>query len=110
MAPATPARDTEMHSDMQSSGTHDFRARENMHNNRIQSKNTKSLLQLLIGIRMAGPSPLAAAALGMAASLSLRLLTLRNIRGACRWKAISIASTKHRSSVSGQHRASAVAP
>ena len=29
---------------------------------------------------------------------------------ACRGKAISIASTKHRSSVSGQHRASAVAP
>ena len=29
---------------------------------------------------------------------------------ACRGKAISIASTKHGSSVSGQHRASAVAP
>jgi hypothetical protein len=54
---------------MQSSGTHDFRARENMRNNRIQSKNTKSPLQLLIGIRMVGLSPLAAAALGMAASL-----------------------------------------
>src|SRR6266481_9849161 len=41
-----------------------------MHQNRIQSKNTKSLLQLLIRIRMAGLSSLAAAALGMAASLS----------------------------------------
>jgi hypothetical protein len=29
----------------------------------------------------------------------LRLLTLRNIHGACRGKAISIASTRHRSSV-----------
>jgi hypothetical protein len=55
---------------MRSSGTHDFRTRENMHQNRIQSKNTKSLLQLLIRIRTAGLSPLAAAALGMAASLS----------------------------------------
>jgi Protein of unknown function (DUF3551) len=59
-----------MHSDMRSSGTHDFRTRENTHQNRIQSKNTKSLLQLLIRIRMAGLSPLAAAALGTAASLS----------------------------------------
>ncbi len=59
-----------MHSDMRSSGTHDFRTRENMHQNRNQSKDTKSLLQLLIQIRMAGLSPLAAAALGMAASLS----------------------------------------
>jgi len=58
-----------MHSDMRSSGTHDFRTRENMHQNRIQSKDTKSLLQLLIRIRMAGLSPLAAAALGMAAPL-----------------------------------------
>jgi hypothetical protein len=41
-----------------------------MHRNRTQSKNTKSLLQLLIGIRMAGLSPLAAIALCMAASLS----------------------------------------
>jgi len=59
-----------MHSDIRSSGTHDFRTRENMHQNRNQSKDTKSLLQLLIQIRMAGLSPLAAAALGMAASLS----------------------------------------
>jgi uncharacterized protein DUF3551 len=59
-----------MHSDMRSSGTHDFRTRENMHQNRNQSKDTKSLLQLLIQIRMAGLSPLAAAALGIAASLS----------------------------------------
>jgi hypothetical protein len=41
-----------------------------MHQNRNQSKDTKSLLQLLIRIRMAGLSPLAAAALGMAASFS----------------------------------------
>jgi hypothetical protein len=53
---------------MRSSDTHDFRMRENMHRNRIQ--NTKSLMQLLIRIRMAGLSSLAAAALGMAASLS----------------------------------------
>ena len=59
-----------MHSDMRLSGTHDFRTRENMQPNRNQSKNTKSLLQLLIRIRMAGFSPLAAAALGMTASLS----------------------------------------
>ena len=59
-----------MHSDMGSFGTHDFRTRENMHQNRNQSKDTKSLLQLLIQIRMAGLSPLAAAALGIAASLS----------------------------------------
>ena len=59
-----------MHSDMRSSGTHDFRTRENMQQNRNQSKDTKSLLQLLIRIQMAGFSPLAAAALGMTASLS----------------------------------------
>ena len=41
-----------------------------MHQNRIQSRSAKSLLQLLIGIRMAGLSPLGAVALGMAASLS----------------------------------------
>ena len=41
-----------------------------MHQNRNQSKDTKSLLPLLIRIRMAGLSPLAAAALGMAASFS----------------------------------------
>jgi len=54
---------------MGSFGTHDFRTRENMHQNRNQSKDTKSLPQLLIRIRMAGLSSLAAAALGMAASL-----------------------------------------
>jgi Protein of unknown function (DUF3551) len=41
-----------------------------MQQNRNQSKDTKSLLQLLIRIRMAGLSPLAAAALGMVASFS----------------------------------------
>jgi hypothetical protein len=41
-----------------------------MHQNRIQSKNAKSFRQLLIRIRMARLSPLAAVALRMAASLS----------------------------------------
>jgi len=41
-----------------------------MHQNRIQFKNAKSFGQLLIRIRMAGFSSLAAVALGMAASLS----------------------------------------
>jgi hypothetical protein len=45
--------------------------RENMRLNRVQSKNAKSVLQLLIGIRMARLLPLAAVALGVAASLSL---------------------------------------
>jgi Protein of unknown function (DUF3551) len=38
--------------------------------NSIQSKSAKSLLQRLIGIRLTRLSPLAAVALGMAASLS----------------------------------------
>ena len=59
-----------MRFDMQSSGTDDLCERENMHHNRIQSKRTESLLQLLAGIRMAGLSLLAAVALDMAASLS----------------------------------------
>jgi hypothetical protein len=44
--------------------------KDNMHQNCIQSKSAKSLLQRPIGIRTEGLSPLAAAALGMAASLS----------------------------------------
>jgi hypothetical protein len=45
-------------------------AREDMHQNCTQSKNAKSLLQFLIGIRMARLSPLAAVALSLTASLS----------------------------------------
>ena len=41
-----------------------------MHQNCIESKRVKSFLPFLMGIRIAGLSPLAAAALGMAASLS----------------------------------------
>jgi hypothetical protein len=41
-----------------------------MHQTRIQSKGAESILQLLVGIQMAGLSLLAAVALGMAASLS----------------------------------------
>src|ERR1700738_2075742 len=70
MAAPTHTRDTEMHSDVTSSGTDDLRERENMHPNRVQSKNAKSLLRLLIGMRMARLLPLAAVALSVAASLS----------------------------------------
>jgi hypothetical protein len=59
-----------MRFDMQPSGTDDLCERENMHQNRIRSKGAESPLQLLVGIRMAGLSLLAAVALGMAASLS----------------------------------------
>jgi hypothetical protein len=59
-------QNTEVHSDVRSSGTHDL-GEGNMRQNRIQSKNAKSFLQLLIGIRMVGVSPLVAVALGMAA-------------------------------------------
>jgi hypothetical protein len=44
--------------------------KDNMHQNCIRSKRAKSLLQRPIEIRTEGLSPLAAAALGMAASLS----------------------------------------
>src|ERR1700738_1822019 len=70
MAAPTHTRDTEMHSDVTSSGTDDLRERENMHPNRVQSKNAKSLLRLLIGMRMARLLPVAAVALSVAASLS----------------------------------------
>src|SRR6266581_2280099 len=40
-----------------------------MQQNRIRSKNAKPLLQFLVGVRMAGRSPLAAVALGVAACL-----------------------------------------
>jgi hypothetical protein len=65
MVAAAKSRDTGMRSDAPSSGTHDFRESENIHPNHIQSKNAKSLLQLLTGSRMAWLSPLAAVALGM---------------------------------------------
>ena len=45
------------------------RAKENMGQSRIQSKNPKPPVQFLIGIRRAGLSPLAAVALGLAAAL-----------------------------------------
>src|SRR6266478_9961125 len=45
-------------------------AREDMHQNRFQSKSARSFRQLIIRIRMARLSPLAAVALGMAASSS----------------------------------------
>src|SRR6266481_7163480 len=45
-------------------------AREDMHQNRFQSKSARSFRQLLIRIRMERLSPLAAVALGMAASSS----------------------------------------
>jgi hypothetical protein len=70
MVAAATSRDTGMRFDMQSSGTDDLCEREHMHQNRIQSKGAASLLQLPVGIRMAGLSLLAAVALGMAASLS----------------------------------------
>jgi hypothetical protein len=67
MAAATRSRDIEIRSDMQSSGTHDFCERENMHHS-IQKRRVASTL---MGIRMAaGFSPLAAVALGIAGSLS----------------------------------------
>jgi hypothetical protein len=53
MAAATHTRDTEMHSDVQSSGTHDFRERENTRQNRIQSKKVEPFQRRLVGIRMA---------------------------------------------------------
>jgi hypothetical protein len=59
-----------MRSDVQSSDTHDIRERENMHQNRIQPRNAKTLLRLLIGIRMARLSLFAAVALGIVASVS----------------------------------------
>jgi hypothetical protein len=71
MVAAARSRDTGIRSDAPSSGTHDFRETENMHQNHIQSKNGKSLLQLLTGSRMARLSPLAAVALGMAISACL---------------------------------------
>jgi hypothetical protein len=61
--------DTEARSDVQPSGTHDLREKEIMHQNPNHSKNAKSLLQFRIGIPIAGLSPIAAVALGMAASL-----------------------------------------
>jgi len=45
------------------------REKENMYRNRGQSKNPKSPVQFLIGIRTAGLSPLAAFVLGMATAL-----------------------------------------
>src|SRR5229473_1953902 len=60
---------TDMHSDVRSSRTHDLRENKNMHQDRIQSNNAKSLLRFLIGIRMAALSSLAAVALGLAACL-----------------------------------------
>jgi hypothetical protein len=45
------------------------RAKRNMQSKRIQSKSAKSLLQFPHGIRVAGLSPLAAVAMGIAASL-----------------------------------------
>jgi hypothetical protein len=100
------SRDTGMRSDVQSSATHDIRERENMHQHRIQPGNAKTLLRLLIGIRMARLSLFSAVALGISLLFPLSLFTHRN---ACRGKATFIASTKHRSRVSGQHQASAAA-
>jgi hypothetical protein len=60
---------TDMHSDVRSSRTHDLHEIKNMHQDRIQSNNAKSLLRFLIGIRMAALSSLAAVALGLAACL-----------------------------------------
>jgi hypothetical protein len=78
-----------------------------MHQNLIQSEGTKTLPQLMTRIRMARLSPLAAVVLGLAASLSPELVRVRNIHGAYREKATSIASIKHRSNVSGPHQVSA---
>jgi hypothetical protein len=58
-----------MRSDVQSSDTHDTRERENMHQHRIQPGNAKTLLRLLIGIRMARLA-ISAVALGIVASVS----------------------------------------
>jgi hypothetical protein len=109
MVAAARSRDTGMRSDVQSSATHDIRERENMHQHRIQPGNAKTLLRLLIGIRMARLSLFSAVALGISLLFPLSLFTHRNIPGACRGKATFIASTKHRSRVSGQHQASAAA-
>jgi hypothetical protein len=64
-----------------------------MRQNCILSKNAKSLL-LLTGIRMARLLPLAAVAFGLAASLSPKPVHAQEC--ACREKATSIASIKHR--------------
>jgi len=70
MVAAATSRDTGMRFDMQSSGTDDLCEKENMHQNRIQSKGAKSFRRILAGARMARLSSLAAFALGMAGSLS----------------------------------------
>src|SRR5882672_9223641 len=63
MVAAARSHDTGMRSDVQSSDTHDIRERENMHQHHIQPGNAKTLLRLLIGIRMARLSLFSAVAL-----------------------------------------------
>ena len=77
-----------------------------MRRNCIQSKNAKSLL-LVIGFECQDFCPLRRSHLAWLLLCPQNLFTLRNIHGACREKVTSIASMKHRSNVSGQHRASA---
>ena len=66
METARHSHDTEVHSDVRSSGTHDSSEKKYIHRNFIQSKTAKAFLQFVIGIRMAGLSLLAVVALGMA--------------------------------------------
>jgi hypothetical protein len=82
-----------------------------MDQNHIRSKSAKLFRELLTGILAARCSLPAAVALGVAvtASLSPGQRAPRNIRGACRGKAIFIASIKLRSNVSGRPLASAAA-
>ena len=74
MVAAARSRDTGMRSDVQSSATHDIRERENMNQHRIQPGNAKTLLRLLIGIRMARLSLFAAVALAIVVSVSPELV------------------------------------
>jgi len=82
-----------------------------MRQNHIQSKNAKLFRKLLTAIQTARCSLLVAVALGIVVTASLPPETAhaQDIRGVYRGKAISIASTKLRSNVSGRLLASAAA-
>jgi len=80
-----------------------------MHQNH-QTRNAKPLLKLLFGIPIARPRALAAVELSMVASLTPAAVHAQEYQWCLsRDRAISIASIRHRSNVSGQHQASAAA-
>jgi hypothetical protein len=91
-----------MRFDIQSSGIDDLCEKENMHQNRIQSKGAKSLRRILAGARMRAFRLLRRSHWVWLVLCPLRLLAHKNIRGACRGKATSIAPLQHKSNVNGQ--------